>query len=333
MSGDYENGWNGYDWRWRVEESVSSYRELDKPLWQGEPIDGKKLLVWPEQGVGDEIFCAGMMAGLLERGAEIILLSDDRLAPLFSRSFPTITCLGQNDPAVEALEREIDVHIPIAGLGRLFHQQRENISRPRALPCRRCTAERLVSQTLPEAAAIYQNILKTNSDHPAALHLLGVIAHQTGNNDEAVVLITQALTENPNLTEAHNNLGLALFALDQFEDAIASYGKALALNQDYAIAHNNLANALMETGQLDAAIGSFQKTLALRPEDAEVHNNLGNVLRQRERPQDAADSFRKAIAINPGNSGLHNNLGNALKDQQRLEEAVASYLKAISLDA
>lgn len=71
-----------------------------------------------------------MMAGLLERGAEIILLSDDRLAPLFSRSFPTITCLGQNDPAVEALEREIDVHIPIAGLGRLFHQQRENIADP-----------------------------------------------------------------------------------------------------------------------------------------------------------------------------------------------------------
>ena len=39
---------------------------------------------------------------------------------------------------------------------------------------------------LSKAEGIYQEILKADPNQPAALHLLGVIAHQTGNNDIAV---------------------------------------------------------------------------------------------------------------------------------------------------
>ena len=185
---------------------------------------------------------------------------------------------------------------------------------------------------LAEAEAAYRQVLEAAPDHPVALHLLGVIAMQTGNNDEAVDLITRALTLNSGLTEAHNNLGLALHALGRFEDAVTSFGKALSLNPGYAMAHNNLANTLMETGQLDAAVAGFQKTVALTPGDAQAHNNLANALRQRGRLEDAAEHFRKAIALDPGNPGMHNNLGNTLRDQEHLEEAAASYRKAIALD-
>ncbi len=44
---------------------------------------------------------------------------------------------------------------------------------------------------ISQAESIYQQILQKNSNHPIALHLLGVIAHQSGKNDTAVDLITK----------------------------------------------------------------------------------------------------------------------------------------------
>ncbi|MCH7865210.1 MAG: tetratricopeptide repeat protein, partial [Proteobacteria bacterium] len=63
---------------------------------------------------------------------------------------------------------------------------------------------------VPEAKRIYQQILHTDSNHPVALHLLGVVAHQVGKNDIAVDLITRALAIDPDYVEAHSNLGIAL---------------------------------------------------------------------------------------------------------------------------
>ena len=63
---------------------------------------------------------------------------------------------------------------------------------------------------LPQAESIYQQILQTDPNQPVALHLLGVIAHQTGKNDIAVDLITKALAIKPDLAEARSNLGLSL---------------------------------------------------------------------------------------------------------------------------
>ena len=57
---------------------------------------------------------------------------------------------------------------------------------------------------LPKAEGIYNQILEADPDQPVALHLLGVIAHQTGNNEKAVELIEKALTLQPDYAEAHN---------------------------------------------------------------------------------------------------------------------------------
>ena len=56
---------------------------------------------------------------------------------------------------------------------------------------------------LAKAEGIYQQVLQADPRQPAALHLLGVIAHQGEENDIAVDLITQALAIKPDLAEAH----------------------------------------------------------------------------------------------------------------------------------
>jgi len=69
---------------------------------------------------------------------------------------------------------------------------------------------------LSQAETIYQQILRSDPNQPIALHLLGVIAHQTSKNDKAVDLITKALGLKPDYAEAHNNLGNVLKELVQY---------------------------------------------------------------------------------------------------------------------
>ena len=62
---------------------------------------------------------------------------------------------------------------------------------------------------LPEASAIYQQILDIQPDHADASHLLGVIAYQTGNHKTAAQLISKAIRHDPSTAAYHCNLGNA----------------------------------------------------------------------------------------------------------------------------
>ena len=175
---------------------------------------------------------------------------------------------------------------------------------------------------LSQAETAYQRILESDPNQPIALHLLGVVAHQTGKNDVAVDLITRAIAIDPDLAEAHSNLGTALRGLGKLEEAVTSYHKALALKPDYADAHNNLGNALKDLGKPEEAVASYHKALNLKPDLAEAHNNLGNALRDLGKPEEAISSYQKALNLKPDYVNAHNNLGLALRELGRLEDAL-----------
>ena len=175
---------------------------------------------------------------------------------------------------------------------------------------------------LSQAKTAYQRILESDPNQPIALHLLGVVAHQTGKNDVAIDLITRAITIDPDLPEAHSNLGTALRDLGNLEEAVTSYHKALALKPDYADAHNNLGNALKDLGKPEEAVASYHKALNLKPDLAEAHNNLGNALRDLGKPEEAISSYQKALNLKPDYVNAHNNLGLALRELGRLEDAL-----------
>jgi len=175
---------------------------------------------------------------------------------------------------------------------------------------------------LSQAETAYQRILESDPNQPIALHLLGVVAHQTGKNDVAVDLITRAIAIDPDLAEAHSNLGTALRDLGKLEEAVTSYHKALALKPDYADAHNNLGNALKDLGKPEEAVASYHKALNLKPDLAEAHSNLGNALRDLGKPEEAISSYQKALNLKPDYVNAHNNLGLALRELGRLEDAL-----------
>lgn len=83
------------------------------------------------------------------------------------------------------------------------------------------------AQRIPQAEAIYRQVLAVEPRHPHALHLLGLIAYQAGDLDEARALIGQAIAVRADVPDFHANLGEAWRAAGEPERAIACYREAL----------------------------------------------------------------------------------------------------------
>lgn len=184
---------------------------------------------------------------------------------------------------------------------------------------------------LREAEGIYRQILEVDPDHPDALHLLGVTAHQMGNPGKAVELITRAIALRPDFADAHNNLGNALNALKETDAAIASYRRAVSIEPNYIEAHLNLGSIFQSLGCADEAVAHFRKTLAIRPNYAEAHIGLGNALISIGQTDAAIASYRQAVAIKPNFAEAHNNLGSALHEAGHADLAIVSYEKAVAI--
>jgi len=84
---DFAAGWGEYAWRVRIPE-VDRWQDYPYPLWQGEALTGKRLLVQPEQALGDQIMFASCLPDVIASAQHVMVECDPRLAKLFARSFP-----------------------------------------------------------------------------------------------------------------------------------------------------------------------------------------------------------------------------------------------------
>jgi tetratricopeptide (TPR) repeat protein len=110
MAGQFEEGWQVCDRFWQHDNNASWRARYSWPLWNGEDIAGRSLLVWGEQGIGDVILFASMLPDLLQRGARLTLEVDARLVSLFQRSFPTIAVIARADNAPAGpFERQVNI--------------------------------------------------------------------------------------------------------------------------------------------------------------------------------------------------------------------------------
>jgi len=89
----FEEGWRDYHLRWRYRGTQN--RHFPFPNWDGHPCPGKTLLVYGEQGLGDEIMFSSCIQAVQEKsGARVVLECNIRLESLFRRSFPGVTVIG-----------------------------------------------------------------------------------------------------------------------------------------------------------------------------------------------------------------------------------------------
>jgi|GEM_PF-2260004 len=114
-----QHGLEAYTARHQVPEhgEQSGAMEIPLPTWQGEPVAGKKILVWAEQGVGEVMMWAGLLPWLVAQGATVHLAIYPKMQALMERSFPDIRILlRRTDFDVTMLEEGYDYQLPMGDL-------------------------------------------------------------------------------------------------------------------------------------------------------------------------------------------------------------------------
>jgi tetratricopeptide (TPR) repeat protein len=178
---------------------------------------------------------------------------------------------------------------------------------------------------LAEAEQGYRRILAADPQAPDALHMLGVLAYQTGQNAAAAELIGQAIARHGSNPAYHSNLGLALKDLGALEPAAEAFRRAIALRPDAAAAHNNLGIVFTALGRWDAALACSAKALELQPELADAHANIGHVRRQQQKLAAAIAQYRTAIRLQPDFAEAHTSLAHALLQSGEFAAGWAEY--------
>lgn len=128
-TGDYSRqAWELYESRRRQRPRVVAYRKIPLPEWDGVAAPGRGLLIYGEQGIGDEIMFASMVPEAAKRVGNCTFACDPRLRELFARSFPGVRCFAWPRENLEPGSPELsgaDMTIPLASLGRHFRAGRE----------------------------------------------------------------------------------------------------------------------------------------------------------------------------------------------------------------
>lgn len=149
VTGDFSAAWPDYGWRWRVRESRADAAKppfwlgkrdtaaqklpqgvpcvYPQPFWDGTPTR-KSVLVWPEQGVGEQIMLASILGEARARTGTMTLVLDRKLQSLFRRSFPDCTVITLEEAASGG---PWELQMPMGDLLSLFRSSSDDFLRQR----------------------------------------------------------------------------------------------------------------------------------------------------------------------------------------------------------
>lgn len=124
MTGDFERGWSQAEWRWKNPVLGNEQRHFAQPLWQGEfeSIDGKTILLYGEQGMGDIIQFCRYVPLIAERGAQVIVEVDPSLKQLLFGLDGLSHCVTRDEP-----RPEFDFQSPMLSLPLAFGTRLDSI--------------------------------------------------------------------------------------------------------------------------------------------------------------------------------------------------------------
>lgn len=128
--GDLKKGWEYYNYGFIPVDSRSRFpkRTFSVPEWDGRDILKKRLMVWREQGLGDELKFASVINDLRAVCENVIIECDPRLVTLLQRSFSwcQVRAQGNPDSKINTDQCDFDFHVPLGSLMRFL---RDDISK------------------------------------------------------------------------------------------------------------------------------------------------------------------------------------------------------------
>ena len=143
---------------------------------------------------------------------------------------------------------------------------------------------------LNEAVEAYERIA-VEAPFPDVYFMLGNARTMLGNIDGAIEAYEQAVSMDPNYTEAFSNLGLVYFNAGNFDKAEQVAQKAVTLDGNIVQSHVVLGQVYSKTSEFDKAIESFKKALTLKPEQEHLLIFLGALLLRTHRYDEAKEVY------------------------------------------
>ncbi|SMF43501.1 Tetratricopeptide (TPR) repeat [Azospirillum oryzae] len=143
VAGRFEEGWQEYEWRLRCKDAPT-HAVMPKPRWAGEPLDGRRILLHGEQGLGDALQFCRYVPLVAARGGRVILGLPAALERVMA-GLPGVERFVSGQLPTDAF----DLHLPMLSLGEVFGTQMDTI--PHRVPY--LTAE-------PDLAARWSERLK-----------------------------------------------------------------------------------------------------------------------------------------------------------------------------
>ena len=139
LKGNFSEGWQEYEWRFKVRKYRGEHRTYDKPEWDGSPFGGKRLLIHDEQGFGDTIQFVRYIPLVKQLGGTVIFETRQPILPLF-KNYAGIDCLTEMRQDGKP-SSDFDFFVPLLSIPGKLYSQIKDI--PCSIPYLRAEPEKI----------------------------------------------------------------------------------------------------------------------------------------------------------------------------------------------
>jgi len=187
------------------------------------------------------------------------------------------------------------------------------------------------SGKLDEAAKLYRQLIRKNSNNSHALHFLGVTEAGAGNFEKAKRLMARSVSIQPPNVQFIENYATILFQAGDHRSALDVCEGGLKLNPASIALLYVSALALFKLDRFDESLTQFDELILIAPKHVAALNERGSVLAAMERYDDALATIDKALLVDPRCIEAHLNKAATFKDMKRYDDALAAYEHALAL--
>lgn len=255
--------------------------------------------------------------------------------------------VGKQQQAEQAAEKPQAK--PASGFTTVFDATQSGSGIPKATPVSTSQAQAPAQTPLvadqedsEESAAPTETTTEPAQEEPAKsaaetakdavnIYNAAVKLHLSGKLEEAITAYREALNANPELSQAHCNLGLIFNQQHDYAKALSEFRKALAIDPKDAITYNGIGAALRAQKDMEGAIKNWSTAVSIDPHLATAHYNLGTVYEMQKDYDKAMASYSLAIKNDFRLGEAYYRTGLILLKKNRSEDAKEQFNKALQV--
>lgn len=181
------------------------------------------------------------------------------------------------------------------------------------------------------AIKVLQDILTINPNNEAALYEIAYCYDLTKQFDKAVEFYNKYIENHPYSFTAWYNLGNTYCKIENFDKAVWAYDYCLIINDRFSSAYFNMGNALGNLGKYIEAIEAYKKCVDIDGEDAITFNYIGECYEKLENYDSALIFYNKSIELNSELADPWLGIGIIKDVQGKTNEAINFFKKAVAL--